>query len=119
AGFSTARNLIFGTSAGTAVASSSGIDVPNAAGTLTFTSPLLRQSTAPTSITLTKTGAGTLAFNSSATASTITSLIIGGAPLASAANQFSGVSGGTVSTTAVSGNPFVTTAGSITINGGT
>ncbi|MDB6120936.1 MAG: uncharacterized protein JWO08_4717, partial [Verrucomicrobiaceae bacterium] len=117
AGFTTSRSLILGTPLADAVASSSGIDVPT--GTFTVSNPLLVQTTAPTSITLTKTGAGTLALNGSTTASPIGSLIIGGQPLATALNQFSGASGGTVSTTAISGNPFVSAAGSITINGGT
>jgi hypothetical protein len=68
---------------------------------------------------ITKTGAGELAFNpltSGTLNNTNTSLTIGGAPLATAANQTSGVSGGTVSTTATGGNPFGT--GAVTLNGG-
>lgn len=69
--------------------------------------------------TLTKTGPGTLALNSNA--NTQTALILGGQPQQNPAfGRFSG-SGGTVSTTATSGTPFIAAAGTntITINGGT
>jgi hypothetical protein len=68
---------------------------------------------------LTKTGNGVLALNPLTTGTlnnTNNSLTIGGAPLATAANQTSGVSGGTVSTTATGGNVFGT--GAVNLNGG-
>ncbi|TCO92740.1 autotransporter-associated beta strand protein [Chthoniobacter flavus] len=64
---------------------------------------------------LLKQGAGTLALN--ANNNQITNLVIGGAPVAAAANLAAGLSGGTVSTTATSGTPFGTA--SITLYDGT
>lgn len=103
ASFTTERDIILG--------ANSGIDVTS--GTLTSTSAVTG------AFALTKTGPGTLALNGGASA--LTSLTIGGMPLASAAGLSGGQSGGTVSTTltttaAGSLSPF---GNSITINGGT
>jgi autotransporter-associated beta strand protein len=113
----TGRSLIFGVAGGGSGASSSGIDV-SAGSTFALTTPTLNQTTVPTSVTLTKTGAGTLAFNSAGTLNdTITVLNIGGAPLIGADSLLSGTGGGTVSTTATGGLPFST--GAVNIFGGT
>lgn len=64
---------------------------------------------------LLKQGAGTLALN--ANNNQITSLVIGGAPVAAAANLQSGTPGGVVSTTATSGTPVGTS--SVTLYDGT
>ncbi|NBV34263.1 MAG: hypothetical protein EBR81_10890, partial [Proteobacteria bacterium] len=84
-----------------------GVDVVSG-GSVTLSNPVLG------AFSLTKTGPGSLILTG--TASTNSSMVIGGAPLATAANQTSGVSGGTVSTTATGGNVFGT--GTITVNGG-
>lgn len=120
--FSTARRLIFGTTAtsGATNANITGIDV--AAGqTFTLTSATAMQSVTATvnAATLIKTGPGTLALNNSANVQT--ALIIGGQSQQNPAfGRYSGT-GGTVSTTATSGTPFITATGTntITIHGGT
>jgi autotransporter-associated beta strand protein len=102
------------------ITTASGIDVT--AGN-TFTINPLAGGTTTASLSgafaITKTGAGELAFNPLTTgtlSNTNNSLTIGGAPLITAANQTSGVSGGTVSTTATGGSAFGT--GAVNLNGG-
>ncbi len=100
--FSTARQLL--------LQAASGVDV-TAGNTLTLT--------AATSgaFALTKVGLGTLALNSNA--NTITTLNIGGVPQLNTAAGFSSPAGGTVSTTATSGTPFVAGSGTVNLTGGT
>jgi autotransporter-associated beta strand protein len=114
----TARKLILGTtSSGATNTSVVGIDVANGK-TLTLSTATALQTGAVTNGTIIKTGTGTLALDN--IANTQTALIIGGqVQQNSALGRFSHT-GGTVSTTATSGTPFVTAAGTntITINGG-
>ena len=110
ASFNTSRQLIF--------TAASGIDVGPG---LTLG---VNQVTAG-AFALTKTGAGVLQLNpavAGSLANTITTLTIGGSPLAftaagGSALQLAGTGGGTVSTTATGGTPFATST--VAINGGT
>ncbi len=117
--FSTARQVIFASnSTGTTNTTIAGIDVASGQ-TLTLTTPTALQTgtVAVTNATLIKSGPGTLALNSSANVQT--ALIFGGQASSNPTLGRFSHSGGTVSTTAVSGTPFVAGAtGTITINGG-
>lgn len=99
--FSTARQVI--------LTASSGIDVAQGK-TLTLTTATSG------AFGLTKVGPGTLALNNNANLHN--ALTIGGAQQLYSGIGFSGITGGVVSTTATSGNPFVASGGAVTINGG-
>ncbi|MBX7209625.1 MAG: autotransporter-associated beta strand repeat-containing protein [Verrucomicrobiaceae bacterium] len=103
AGFTTARQLILTANSGVDVASGQSLTLSTATAG---------------AFTITKTGPGTLALNNAANAQT--GLTLGGqAQQNPAYGRFSNT-GGTVSTTATSGTPFVAgAAGTVTINSGT
>ena len=119
-GFSTARRLIFGTTAtsGASNAVIAGIDVAGGQ-TFTLTAPAVLQTGAVSAATLIKTGPGTLALNAATNAQT--ALIMGGQSQQNPALGPFSHTGGVVSTTATGGSPFVNNAGTnmITINSGT
>ncbi len=117
-GFATSRQIIFATTAtsGTTNNVNTGIDVASGQ-TLTLNTAMVRQTgtIAVSTVSLTKSGPGTLALNSNANLHT--TLILGGVAQANPNIGVFGHTGGTVSTTATSGTPFGT--GTITINSGT